>query len=728
MIHRTLLTTAAFVLIFSTTSAAFEGWQGMRIIHQDGRPDTLQTGDVDGDGRDELIVVNKEQSRLDLYGWLPLDKRTDEYDESTIDEGRPNDLPMPADLYHVEIALEHLPHAVELTDLEGDGKPELVVLVAPPNKVLIYSQDESGVWQQQTSIDLLAGEFSPRHQPLLVHRNTKRVPEMLIGTSSGIQRLDLASDARPTWLTPREKQGRIDWWLADLDGDSDQDLVERLIDSDKSVRWFQRASSGHLMPAQVLYDRAIEDAGVLYRPTGADQLLLLDGATEGLLRCYTLALGKASSLGQRRPLAVQGGEKAIWCGLQIDSQPAIVVADRNRPQLLVHHLEENGWGTQQSFPGIASVKGIAAVPAKPGTLLIWADDVADLYVSRWEHGRLTFPAPFLPENETDQRQIIALESVGRTAWWVQQAGRDCDLYVWGPDDSKPHRTRFKGINFKQGAQAKWLGGRRLLLRRTYRDSPELAVHDGENISVTAPAHVKKTKIDELQVVDVGGEIRVAQRGDGVLQWLSGDLRPVDQLMLPQDRRLASYAAGGKTRGWALQQGGQYLHLLTTDKAGIPQIEDSARMDGGVLLVADPVLGLILVDNDRIEHVAAGRPMELKMVSSVDGRVVRRSGVKKSTIHRIGCLDIDGDATWEALLMDDQRHQLSVLFADGDNLTSKISWPVFEDKKYPYGDGDEALAVAEPRTVVALDVDGDNRQDLAMACHDRIIFYLSHDEP
>ena len=62
------------------------------------------------------------------------------------------------------------------------------------------------------------------------------------------------------------------------------------------------------------------------------------------------------------------------------------------------------------------------------------------------------------------------------------------------------------------------------------------------------------------------------------------------------------------------------------------------------------------------------------------------------------------------------------------LTPQISWPVFEDKKYPYADGDEAPMVKEPRAVVALDADGDGRQDLAMVCHDRMLIYLARDKP
>jgi hypothetical protein len=137
---------------------------------------------------------------------------------------------------------------------------------------------------------------------------------------------------------------------------------------------------------------------------------------------------------------------------------------------------------------------------------------------------------------------------------------------------------------------------------------------------------------------------------------------------------------------------------------------------------------MLVDHDRVVHLAAGRPHELELAESIDARVVRRSGVKEATVHRFRCLDVDGDRDHEVVLFDDRQHQLSVLVWKDGKLTPEISWPVFEDKKYPYADGDESPMVEEPRAVVALDADGDGRQDLAMVCHDRMLIYLARDKP
>ena len=701
----------------------------MRVIHQEGRPLILRTGDLEGNGRDELIVVNSQHSRLDIYSWIPAGERTD---PGPADPDRPNDLPMPADFRREELPLKYLPQGLVLEDLDEDGKLELVVLVAPPNKIHVYGRDEEGKRELRETFDLLPGELAPRHEPLLVRRSADGDPEVLVGCSNGIQRLTLKPGSRPKWLTPREQRGREDWWVADVDGDGDQDLVEQSRESHQSLRWFECASSGRLMPAQVLFDRAIHGAKVMQVGEGAAQVLLLDGATTGLLRRYRLGQGKASRLGRQRPLALKGGNKAVWCGLQVGDSPALVVADRQRPQLLMYRLGPDGWDTQQTYPTINDVRAIAAPQARPGTLLLWAENAAELHVSRWEGGRMSYPKPWpQPQSQPQTKDvcsILGLDSVGSTTWWLRQAGDDCELYVWAAGQSAPERTRFDAVNIKKGGHVQWLGDGRLLARRDYRDAPRLIEKDGDKTVTAATAHLKQVPVDELKLVAVDGEIRVARRCDGVLQWLDKALHPVDQIMLPQDRKLADYAALDKARGWALEEEGRYIHLLETDETGIAQVKETIEMNGGVALVQDAVLGLMLVDQHHIVSLEAGQPHELELAESIDGRIDRRSGVKEATIHRICCLDIDGDRDHEVLLFDDRRHQLSVLARKDGKLTPQISWPVFEDKKYPYADGKNTPTIKEPRVVVAFDADGDGYRDLAMACHDRVLIYLAHDEP
>ncbi|NBX30663.1 hypothetical protein EBR04_09540, partial [bacterium] len=187
------------------------------------------------------------------------------------------------------------------------------------------------------------------------------------------------------------------------------------------------------------------------------------------------------------------------------------------------------------------------------------------------------------------------------------------------------------------------------------------------------------------------------------------------------------AAGGRAEAWALEQGGGFLHRLRADEAGVMRVVESVKPPAGVALREDPVLGVILVDQERIVRLSRGTPWELKLVESIDGRIGRRSGVSESTIHRIQATDLDGDGRDDVTLCDDRKHQLTALLRHGpEPLERSVSWKVFEDRKYPYDGGDSKDLVAEPRRIAGLDADGDGARDLAMVCQDRLVIYLARD--
>jgi len=153
---------------------------------------------------------------------------------------------------------------------------------------------------------------------------------------------------------------------------------------------------------------------------------------------------------------------------------------------------------------------------------------------------------------------------------------------------------------------------------------------------------------------------------------------------------------------------------------------------GSMLEGDPVLGVVLVDQERIVRLSRGEPWELGLVESIDGRVGRRSGVRESTIHRILVTDVDGDGGDDMLLCDDRRHQLTAMLrrpADegaAARLDRSVSWRVFDDRKYPYDGGGSQELVAEPRRAAALDADGDGVRDLVLVSQDRLVVYLGRD--
>ncbi|HWC88796.1 MAG TPA: VCBS repeat-containing protein [Pirellulales bacterium] len=718
----------------------FDGWQGLRVIHQEGLPQRIKAADLDGTGRQQLIVVNARQSRLDLYSWQPPGKHTA---APAPDRDRPNDLPMAPDWKHSEVPLDELPSDVAVYDLDGDQRPELLVLAATGNKVIAYERDGEGGWRKGSHWDLLPGTPTGKTLLLLRHLNKGRA-QLLLSFEQGIQTLDLEKGSRPSWLSPRESRGRLDWKLVDLDGDGDEDLLEWSSQPRQTVRWFENAA-GNLLPAQVLYDRTVQEAGAIVLKKLPAEVLLLGGTHDGLLRRYAMAPGDANELGRHESLPMPSGAKTAWCGVQLDGRPSLVASDPNQPRLRVHELSKTGWLGEQSFPSLGGIRNLVAPQAQPGSVLLWIKDAADLYVSTWRSGRLTYPEVMRPDASSSAatskthetayalpvasggetgRKILTLDSVGSTIWWVQQVGSDLDLHVWPKAAKTATTTRFKNIGTKT-EKVLWLGGERLLVQDAYASGARLAAVQKGKTTLTDPPHMSKVDLGEFALYDVDGQLKPARLTDGVLQWLSADLRPTDQIMLPDGQRIGAYVPLAGGRAWALEQGGGFLDKLEPDDAGVARVTDRLRLPHGAFLTLDPVLGLMLVDQDRVIRLSRGQSMELKLIDSIDGRVGRPSGVKEATIHRFLVADVTGDGDEDVVLCDDKRHQLTVLVRGDKELKPIVSWQVFEDQAYPYG-GEHESQVTEPRAIVGCDADGDGRPDLALLCQDRLLIYLAAD--
>jgi hypothetical protein len=717
-------------------STTFDGWQGMRVIPLEGRAERLIVADLGHDGRDDVIVVNPRQARLDLYRWLPQEERS-RADAS--DPERPNELPLAAEWAHGEVAIDEMPIDAVAHDVDGDGWPELLVLTNPSNRISIYSQaadkavDARNAWKKTGDWNLLAGTPTGKNGCLLVRDLPGDRHELLVSCEQGIQQLPLVRGSRAVWLAPRESRGRLDWHLADLDGDGDEDLVEWSNVARQVVRWHPCGDDGSLLPAQTIHDQPVEGMQTAKPLSPAADVYLLGGSDKGVLRRYQLARGEATDIGRQDALPMAGAARRGWCGMQVGDDgagvPAIVAVDAAQPRLRVHRLAESGWLAEETFPAIGGIKAVAAPAAQRGTLLVWAKDAADLHRCHWEHGRLTYPQPWAHEGK--DRKILALDTVGSTVWWAQRVGSDLDLFVWPPDASEPLRTRYEGLGPKVD-QVVWLGGDTLLVQDAFATAGKLVTLAEGKPVIATPALLAKMDASEYAAVEVDGRARKSRLTDGVLQWLGDDLHPVDQVMLTEGQKIGSYlplAAHGAaaSQAWALEQGGGFLHRLQADEAGVMRVVESVKPPAGGSLRWDPVLGVVLVDQDRIVRLSRGQPWQLKLVESIDGRIGRRSGVSESTIHRVLVTDLDGDASEDVALCDDRKHQLTAMLRGPESLRRSVTWKVFEDRKYPYDGGESKDLVPEPRRIAGLDADGDGRRDLAMVSQDRLVIYLGNDE-
>jgi hypothetical protein len=701
--------------------AEFPGWQGLRVVEQKGKPTLLRAADLDGDGRETLIVVNSRSSRLDLYTWRPAP--TEQPDE-LLDASRPNELPFAPDFEHQELQLENIPRAVVVHDVDGDGQVELVVLVSSPNQVLVYHRLATGNWEKRFRIDLLEGDIASRMDALLLRELPAGELQLLVSMDNGIQLLELKPGGRAEWMTPREQRGRLHWWLADLDSDGQLDLVEQTRDSSESLRWYRAGASGGLAPAAVLLDRSVKDVEVM-RPASTAQVVVLDPSASHLVRRYQLEAGQESPFGRQFPLSLGDGKQSVWCGLWQGEQRALVVADSQAPRLLSYHLSAEGWSPEQAYPALTDVKAIAPLTAARGSLLLWTKEGADLRKCHWEAGRMTYPKPWPQSSEVADREILALRSVGPWTWWVQRVGKDLDFYLADAQTATPAPLRFLKVGAKVD-EVLWIGGQRLLIKETHGRALKLLDLQGQEVQVRSPAHLKKASLSEFKLFAVGDQLRLGRLTDGVLQWLDDDLQSQEQVMLPQGETLADYVMESASAGWALQSDSPYVHRIEIDRSRLSKSVERVKLSEGTGLLQDPVLGMLLLGRDRVTQLRAGPLQELKLVEVLDDRVGRAGGVKKTRFHRLGVTDIDRDGRDDLLLYDELQHRLTVCGEAQGALVPKISWPVFDDKVYPYGDDSDSL-VKEPRAVLAADFDGDRQQDLALLSQDRLVIYLAREQ-
>lgn len=728
------LTALGMALVWPHVAAAFDGWQGMRVVQLDGRAERMLVADLGGDGRDDVVVVNPRQARLDIYSWLPPAERTR---EDVTDADRPNELPLASDWARGEVAIDELPLDAVAHDVDTDGRPELLVLTSPSNRISIYSQAAGkggaagSAWQKSGGWNLLAAKPTGRRGSLLVRDLPGGRHELLVSCEEGIQRLPLVRTGRAEWLSPREARGRIDWHQVDLDGDGDLDLVEWSNVARQVIRWFPCDASGSLLPAQTLHDRPVDGFQAASGLAGAAEIMLLGGSDKGVVRQYRLKRGEASDVGRQDALPLAAPGRRGWTGIRIEGEPAIVAVDAAQPRLRVHRLTPTGWAAEETFPAVGGIRAVVAPAAsQDGLLLVWAKDAADLHRCRWENGRLGYPQPWVQEGK--DRRILALDAVGSTAWWAQRVGSDLDLFVWPVDAAEPVKTRYEGLGPKV-EKVVWLGDDTLLVQDAFASGARLVrLAEGKPV-VTSPALLAKADLEEYRLLDGPQGRRRARLTDGVLQWLGDDLHPVDQVMLGDGQKIASYlpVAGAAGQAWALERDGAFLHRLAADEAGVMRPVETVKPPAGTTLEGDPVLGVVLVDKERVVRLSRGEPWELELLESVDGRVGRRSGVSESTIHRIMTTDVDGDGGDDLLLCDDRRHQLTAMLRKpvpqgAARLERSVTWKVFDDRKYPYDGGESQEMVTEPRWVAGLDADADGAHDLALVSQDRLLLYLGRD--
>jgi hypothetical protein len=744
------------------------GFNGPEIFPIDSQISQLHAADIDGDGLNDLIVVNNARSRINI-----LYNQTGKTNTGSLKPtGRleMNELP-PDSRFRIEsVPSEKRISSLVVADLNSDGRPDIAYYGDPKELVVLYNTG-SNTWSSPKRFAIDDGQLVPNalaegdlngdglkdlallaedHVYILYQKKDhtlaepKRIP--FSGTVRSIQTVDIDGDGRTDLLMVNwEDKAPFRFRLQKADGDLGLEnyfsfppirsyWADSLEASNKTQIITIAQNSGRAQVSEFVRKRAEPMAG---------------GFKQGELQILPL---------EKTDKARRG---VIWADVNGDNLPDLLVAEPESGQLTVYIQEKDGTlGSPRSFPTLAGVSDIAVADwdgdGKPEIFLLSPDE-RQIGVTRFDDKqRVPFPT-LIP---TDGKPLVlAVGKLNATekpmlAVVVEQEGKG--------DQESRRALILRAADGKSRVQK---------LSKSYKSNPStLVFHDAnqdglmdlvlltpyENVKVLLQG--KEKDFEEVDVAPPGGAIEQP--------WLStadidGDGKP--ELLLTQKNFLRAVVLKSDS---SLQNSTNKGGWTFTVKEQINGSANTSRLIGAAAFKTgtNAIPCLFLLDAERkalsfcerskagVWEIARNIPLPISEFTALQALGSSRSGDKCLALlglNQLGLMRLSGDV-WELKELDgyetpikdgrlndvvsgdlnnDGRKDLVfletaknyldiVIFNARHQLVPANRWQVFEEHTFRNRRSD----MPEPREAVIADLTGDGKNDLAVLVHDRILLY------
>ena len=750
------------------------GFTGREIYPIDDQINLLHVADLDGDGLNDIIVANNRRSKINLlYNQTGKTNRAAQPPRKL----EINELPPDARFRIDSVPVAERIAALAVTDVNGDGRPDLVFYGDAKDLTVLYNQGTNG-WSDPKTWHIDDGRMDPNALVTGDLNGDGRPDVVLLGDNGSLYFLPQLADHTlgepekiPYSGTPNAVQ------ITDVNGDGKDDLLLVDWDSPTPFRFRLQIPGGQLGPEIYFKTQPIrsycadhlENNSNLFIVTlaqnsgraevsqftrhPAEVLSDLSGRSEA--KADAFRRGQFQILPLHKTDAAQRGE--LWADINGDGRPDLLVAEPESGQLSVYLQEPDGsLAEPKKFPCLAGVSQIAVADWNgddhPEIFLLSRDENAVGVTQFDTKGRLPFPTlipldgkplvmaagPLKPDakpvlavivDKDGQRSLITRAADGKT-----RTQKMSDSFK-----SKPTTLALQDVNQDGLAD--------LVVLIPYEKIKVLIQkRDGD--------------FDEEDVDPPGGAIEQP--------WLASadvDGDGKSELLLPQKNfvRAVVLEPEAKIPG-STNQPGWVFHVRDQINGAA---SDSRIM--GATAVANPgrkdkVPSLFLLDAEHkqltlCERDSAGvwqvvRNVELPVADFSNLRSVKLGGGSVPSVamlgrNAIGWLSLAGEV-WEFTTLDGYdtpikdgylndvvagdltgRGRKDLVFMEtAKNYLDLVSfnarhklvpgdrWQVFEQHTFRGA----ANALPEPREAAVADVTGDKKNDLIVLVHDRILVY------
>lgn len=739
------------------------GFTGPEIFPLDSQVSLLHAADLNGDGLNDLIVVNNARSKIDIL-YNQTGKTNVEVDTPGVKK-EINELPPDARFRIDSISSEKRIFSLVVADLNGDGRPDLAYYGDPKELVVLDNLGSNNAWGtpkrwpiddgQLTANALASGDLNGDKRPdlvLLGENNLYFLPQMADHSLGEPQKIPFSGTVKAVQVI-------------DIDGDGRDDLLLVNWDSPNPFRFRLQNSDGELGPEIYFTQPPI-------RAYMADDL-------EGDHKTEIVTIAQNSGRAQvsnfvRKPAEPLSGDLKqgqfqvfplnktsrthrgmVWADINGDGLPDLLVAEPDSGQLTVHLQKPDGTlAAAKTFPTLTGVSEIAVSDWKGDgsqKIFLLSSDEHEIGVTELDkNGRIAFPTilpidgrpltmavgPLQP-NAKPTLAVIAEQDTNRNLVTLTADGKShsqklSDSFKATPSSMTMHDANQDGL----------------------MDLVVLIPYEKIKFLIQKPNH---TNFDETDLLPPGGSTEepwlssADVDGDGKPELLLAQKNFVRAVVLKSEpaqttnekpawsfvvkeqingedsdsRIVGATALRNGTNAIAsiflLDAEKKALTLCERDKAGVWQVVRNVPLPmsdfnalRSVALGSHNANCVTLLGANAVGTMAmSGEVWELQELDSYE------TPIKDGHLSDVVAGDLNNDGRKDLVFLETAKNYLDlVAFETPHKLVPANRWPVFEERTFRSRRNDSL----EPREAVIADVTGDKKNDLIVLVHDRILVY------
>jgi len=706
----------------------------------------LRVGDLDGDGRSDIAVYNRWQNRVELF----YQPRPGGPPASAPAPTERNEVPSRGSLRNENVPVAQRVAHLEIAELTGDGRPDLLFFGEPKELVVVPSRVEGG-FGTPVGLRAPAGDAVPGC--------------LAVGDFNGDGRTDAALRTEGAVLIyPQKPDGGLGkperiahsiaqpllMLRADLDGDGRDDLIVGSDDEEYGAYVIQQDAAGALGAWRRIKIPKLRSMTVA-RAHGGDDLFAIE-ATTGRLKHYRWGVPESGAarvewpqLMYSYPVSGRSKQRPLAIGdLTGDGETDCVVADPDAAQLILFEGRPHGFRPAALFPGLAKTLDLCIADldgdARNELLSVSAAEKA-IGVSQYADGRLTFPKPLdrLAEGEPLVVAVGSRAAGGaptHLAYVMRREGK-ATLHL-RPRQGAESSVELPKLN-DDAAGLRFVdinqdGRNDLLLFVRFNPLITLLQQaDGAFELLSGPAAregvVQKAAIEGAALTDVTGdglpELLLAQNNlVRALAVRDGQWTVVDQYNPESaDAEIAGVAAleaepgsptiamyDRKARELAVLRRRADRTYGVAETMPVGAFELTAMQ--AVALGGTPAL--LMADARLLALLRPGEPAPTLLERHSYETDIKDAWLQDSVVG-----DLNGDGVRDVAVVDSRKAHIEVLtsWPDG-SLVRALRFQVFQGKRF----SEEPDRGGEPHDIAVGDINGDGIDDLALLAHDRLIVF------